>query len=90
MKLMEQMRIAVADRLSVSAEVSIRYEKWSQQVVILNGENVNQYIRTEEVGNMASKSICKPGGKGTSSQSSERIWQQEERCCNGWQGYWNR
>ena len=28
-----------------SAEVSIRYEN-GEQVVILNGENVNQYIRT--------------------------------------------
>ena len=34
-----------------SAEVSIRYE---------NGEQVNQYIRTEEVGNMASKTSANP------------------------------
>ena len=42
-----------------SAEVSIRYEN-GEQVVILNGENVNQYIRTEEVGNMASKTSANP------------------------------
>ena len=44
---------AVADNCE-KAEVSIRYEN-GEQVVILNGENINQYIRTEEVGNMASK-----------------------------------
>lgn len=37
-----------------SADITIRYENGEQQV-ILNGENVNQYIRTEEVGLMASK-----------------------------------
>ena len=35
------------------AEVTIRYEKGEQQV-LLNGENVSGMIRTEEVGNMAS------------------------------------
>ena len=49
---------AVADNCQ-SAEVSIRYEN-GEQVVILNGENVNQYIRTEEVGNMASVSSANP------------------------------
>lgn len=36
-----------------NAEVTIVYENGEQQV-ILNGENVNSLIRTEEVGNMAS------------------------------------
>ncbi len=36
-----------------SADVSIAYEN-GEQVVLLNGENVNGLIRTEEVGNMAS------------------------------------
>lgn len=36
-----------------NAEVSIRFENGEQQVM-LNGENVNGFIRTEEVGNMAS------------------------------------
>lgn len=35
------------------ADITIRYEK-GEQVVLLNGENVNAYLRTEEVGNMAS------------------------------------
>ena len=35
------------------AEVSIRFENGEQQVM-LNGENVNGFIRTEEVGTMAS------------------------------------
>lgn len=34
-------------------KVSIAYED-GIQMVLLNGENVNQYLRTEEVGNMAS------------------------------------
>lgn len=37
------------------ADISIRYEN-GEQVVLLNGENVNAFIRTEEVGNMASAS----------------------------------
>ncbi len=35
------------------ADITIRYEN-GEQVVLLNGENVNGLIRTEEVGNMAS------------------------------------
>lgn len=35
-------------------QVSIRYED-SVQVVLLNGENVNAFLRTEEVGNAASR-----------------------------------
>jgi cytidylate kinase len=41
------------------ADISIRYEN-GEQVVYLNGENVNGYIRTEEVGNMASHSSPNP------------------------------
>ena len=41
------------------ADVSIRYEN-GEQIVLLNGENVNAYLRTEEVGNMASKSSANP------------------------------
>lgn len=37
------------------ADISIRYIN-GEQVVLLNGENVNAYLRTEEVGNMASAS----------------------------------
>lgn len=35
------------------ADITIVYEN-NEQVVYLNGENVNAYLRTEEVGNMAS------------------------------------
>lgn len=38
-----------------SADITIRYED-GEQVVYLNGENVNPYLRTEEVGKMASVS----------------------------------
>ncbi|MBQ6415611.1 MAG: (d)CMP kinase [Butyrivibrio sp.] len=38
-----------------SADITIRHEN-GEQVVLLNGENVNGLIRTEEVGNMASAS----------------------------------
>lgn len=35
------------------ADITIRYEG-GEQMVLLNGENVNAFLRTEEVGNMAS------------------------------------
>ena len=41
------------------AQVSIQYAD-GKQVVLLNGEDVNPYIRTEEVGNMASASSTNP------------------------------
>lgn len=41
------------------AQVSIQYVD-GKQVVLLNGEDVNPYIRTEEVGNMASASSANP------------------------------
>lgn len=41
------------------AEVSIRYENGVQQVY-LNGENVTSMLRTEEVGNMASRTSAVP------------------------------
>lgn len=44
---------AEMDRLCKEATISICYEH-GEQVVLLNGENVNQYIRTEEVSRMAS------------------------------------
>lgn len=37
----------------LGAHITIRYAD-GEQVVVLNGENVNPYLRTEEVGNMAS------------------------------------
>lgn len=41
------------------ADITIRYEN-GEQVVLLNGENVNGLIRTEAVGNMASASSVNP------------------------------
>lgn len=53
-------RVSPTDSEAISekckkAEITIRYEN-GEQVVYLNGENVNAFLRTEEVGNMASKS----------------------------------
>lgn len=42
-----------------NAEISIAYEKGAQQV-LLDGENVTEYLRQEEVGNMASVSSANP------------------------------
>ncbi|MBU5481923.1 (d)CMP kinase [Blautia sp. MSJ-19] len=42
-----------------NAEISIEYQD-GEQIVLLNGENVNAYLRTEEVGNMASVSSAVP------------------------------
>ena len=41
------------------ADITIAYEG-DVQVVYLNGENVNPYLRTEEVGNMASATSVQP------------------------------
>lgn len=41
------------------ADITIRYEN-GEQVVLLNGENVNAHLRTEEVGNMASVTSKNP------------------------------
>lgn len=43
----------------VHADITIKYED-GVQVVYLNGENVNAYLRTEEVGNAASKTSVLP------------------------------
>ena len=41
------------------ADITIAYEN-GEQVVFLNGENVNAFLRTEEVGNMASATSVQP------------------------------
>lgn len=41
------------------AEISIEYRS-GEQIVLLNGKNVNAFLRTEEVGNMASVSSANP------------------------------
>lgn len=55
-------RLAVAAACS-DAEVTIGYENGVQQVY-LNGENVTSMLRTEEVGNMASKTSAIPAVRG--------------------------
>lgn len=49
---------AIAQACS-GAEISIRYQN-GEQLVLLNGENVNAFLRTEEVGEMASVSSANP------------------------------
>ena len=49
----------VLGRKCKEADITIRYEN-GEQVVFLNGENVNNRIRTEEVGNMASLTSSNP------------------------------
>ena len=45
--------------LCKEADISIEY-RGGEQTVLLDGENVNAYLRTEEVGNMASRSSAVP------------------------------
>lgn len=50
---------AAVSRNCEEADITIRYED-SEQVVYLNGDNVNGFIRTEQVGNMASLTSANP------------------------------
>ncbi|MBR1702002.1 MAG: (d)CMP kinase [Lachnospiraceae bacterium] len=57
-------KVDPADAAAISAkckdaDITIAYEG-NEQVVYLNGENVNPYLRTEEVGNMASTTSVQP------------------------------
>ena len=57
-------RVDISDTEAVSqkckeADITIGYEN-GEQVVYLNGENVNSLLRTEEVGNMASAISVQP------------------------------
>ena len=59
-----QNQVDVADQEAIAAacqhaDISICYQD-GEQVVLLNGENVNAYLRTEAVGNMASVSSVVP------------------------------
>lgn len=47
------------EEVCTGADITIRYEN-GEQVVLLNGENVNGVIRSEKVGNMASLSSPNP------------------------------
>ncbi len=60
--LREQIEPSETEKINVKcmeADISIGYEN-GEQIVYLNGENVNGLIRTEEVGNMASASSPNP------------------------------
>ena len=46
---------AAISKVCQEADISIEYEN-GEQIILLNGENVNAFLRTEEVGNMASVS----------------------------------
>ena len=59
-----QNQVDAADKEAIAAacqhaDISISYQD-GEQVVLLNGENVNAYLRTESVGNMASVSSVVP------------------------------
>ncbi len=51
--------VAAIEEHCQNADITIRYEN-GEQVVFLNGENVNGVIRTEAVGNMASATSKNP------------------------------
>lgn len=60
--LRQQVNVSDASEIAAvcqNADISIEYHK-GEQVVLLNGENVNAFLRTEEVGNMASVSSANP------------------------------
>lgn len=52
-------RESAVEEALTGIEIAIRYENGEQQV-LLNGENVSGLIRTEQVGNMASKTSALP------------------------------
>lgn len=54
------------------ADITIGYEN-GEQVVYLNGENVNGYIRTEEVGRMASVSSPNPNVRRKLTQLQQKL-----------------
>ena len=68
-----------AAKLCHGADITIVYRD-GNQVVLLGGENVNPYLRTEEVSSMASVSSAVP---------EVRACGKRERR-DGWEGHWNR
>ncbi|MBQ6660121.1 MAG: (d)CMP kinase [Lachnospiraceae bacterium] len=65
-----------------SADVSIAYENGEQQV-LLNGENVNGLIRTEEVGNMASASSVNPAVRAKMTELQRKLAQTADVVMDG-------
>ena len=70
-----------------NVDVTIAYENGEQQV-ILNGENVNGFIRTEEVGNMASATSVYPVVR-TKLVELQRKLAESTECDHGWKRYRN-
>lgn len=64
------------------ADISIRYVNGEQQV-FLNGENVTPYIRSEEVGNMASKSSPVPQVREKLTQLQKELAAREDVVMDG-------
>ncbi|MDO4453236.1 MAG: (d)CMP kinase [Eubacteriales bacterium] len=63
-------------------QIAIRYENQEQQV-FLNGENVTAFLRTEEVGNMASVSSAKPAVRAKLLNLQREIAQKENVLMDG-------
>lgn len=69
-------------KICVKADVSICYEN-GEQIVMLNGENVNPYIRREEVGNMASMSSANPDLRKNIVMLQQKLAQKENVIMDG-------
>lgn len=64
------------------ADVSIKYVD-GEQVVILNGENVNAYLRTEQVGNAASVTSKNPAVRTRLTELQKKIAESESVVMDG-------
>lgn len=64
------------------AEISIEYQD-GEQTVLLNGENVNGLLRTEEVGNMASASSPNPAVRKKMVQIQKELAQKTDVVMDG-------
>lgn len=73
------------DKKCQDADITIAYEN-GEQVVYLNGENVNGYIRTEEVGNHG---VCQQPQSQSAEETGGITAETGGRhgCGHGWQGY---
>lgn len=66
----------------VHADITIKYED-GVQVVYLNGKNVNPYLRTEEVGNMASATSTVPEVRKKLVELQQALAQKEDCVMDG-------
>ena len=70
-----------------NAEISIEYQN-GEQIVLLDGENVNDYLRTEEVSGIASRKLSSAAGEGKASGSAAQAGKDHE-CRHGRERYRN-